>query len=145
MGHKNTNHASDLLALELNNVGIDGIAQPSKLGGVLYMSLHSADPGASGNQESSEADYFGYERVPIERSASVPKWTVANGRATNKDTIEFPICEGGSSVVTWFGLGTNKNGAGRLLRRGKIEGGGFTVSNNITPQAKPGTITIEES
>lgn len=48
---------------------------PSATAGSLYIALHTADPGAGGDQTTSEATYTSYARVGVVRSGS--GWTLA--------------------------------------------------------------------
>jgi hypothetical protein len=56
------------------NVGDAGGLQPSATAGNLYISLHTADPGADGDQTTSECAYTSYARVAVARSGA--GWTV---------------------------------------------------------------------
>lgn len=97
----------------LANVGDAGGLQPSAAAGNLYVSLHTADPGAAGTQTTSETGYGGYARVPVARTGAA--WTVAGTSVTNAALIGFPLCTGGSSTIAFWGIGTDNAGAGHLL------------------------------
>jgi hypothetical protein len=60
--------------LDFANIGDAGGLQNSATAGNLYVSLHTADPGAAGNQTTNECAYTSYARVAVERSAT--GWTV---------------------------------------------------------------------
>ena len=67
-----TTWANDLLkllfqAVLLANIADNAATSPLTL---LYISLHTADPGAAGAQNTSEAAYTGYARVAVARSAT---------------------------------------------------------------------------
>lgn len=79
----------------------------------LYVSLHTANPGASGSQTTSEATYTGYARVAVARTSG--GWTVTNQTVTPVTSITFPIGTAGSETITYFGIGTASSGAGQLL------------------------------
>ena len=79
----------------------------------LHVSLHTADPGESGDQTQSEAAYDGYARVPVTRDAN--GWTVTGDTAANASAVVFPACTGGASLVTHFAIGTAGAGPGTLL------------------------------
>jgi len=147
MGFKTTIHSGQLLIAELNTGAIPGISEPIKTGGKLFLALHSDDPGANGSQEAAEVRYVNYARVGIARDRFNRKWTINGGKATNVELISFPICQGGMVTAKFWSLGTDSKGPGKLLRRGKIidPKDGFSISNNITPQAPPNTLTIEEN
>jgi hypothetical protein len=115
---KTTNYADNLFKLFNTNIAYAGIGdapglQPSASPGDLYISLHTGDPGLTGSQLVNEASYTGYGRVAVARSAA--GWTVSTNQVTNFANITFNPCSGGSSLVTWFGLGTDSAGAGQLL------------------------------
>ena len=115
---KNTTYATNLLKLLFNNTAFAGVGdasglQPSGTAGSLYVSLHTADPGSAGSQNTSEASYTGYARVAVARSSG--GWTVSSGTVTNAGAITFGACTAGSSVVSYFGIGTDTSGAGQLL------------------------------
>ena len=61
--------------LAVANIGNAGGLQPSTVAGSLYVSLHTADPGAGGSQTTNEAAYTSYSRVGVARSSA--GWTVA--------------------------------------------------------------------
>lgn len=90
--------------------------------GNFYISLHTADPGVSGDQSTNETTYGGYARVLVGRAD--PNWEI--GGATfgqlveNSNPIAFNECISGSSTVTHFGIGTAATGAGTLLYRGTL-------------------------
>lgn len=69
-----------ILDLLFNNEAATGIGDaggllPSAAAGNLYVSLHTADPGAGGDQTTNEAAYTSYARVAVART--VAGWTVA--------------------------------------------------------------------
>ncbi|WP_057505443.1 phage tail fiber protein [Stenotrophomonas nitritireducens] len=107
-----------LAALIFNNAALTGIGDsggllPSAAAGVLYVSAHTADPGVGGTQSTSEANYTGYARVAVARTSA--GWTVAGANAKNAADVLLPEATGGSSNVTYFGIGTAASGAGKLL------------------------------
>jgi hypothetical protein len=110
----------------------------------LYVALHTADPGETGTQATSEATYGGYARVAVLRSGS--GWTVTNNAATNAATISFPACSSGTNTVTYASVGVASSGSTKLLYSGVIgtPSGGLAVSTGITPQFTAGQITFTE-
>lgn len=104
----------------------------------LYVSLHTADPGSGGAQTASECTYTGYARVAVARSDSA--WTVADGEAENASAIEFEQCTGGSNQATWFAVGTEASGTGRVVLRGQLSGGGLAISNGVKPRFAAGKL-----
>lgn len=108
----------------------------------IYISLHTADPTASGNQASNECTYTGYARVGIARDGS--GWTTASGESVSPQAaITFPPGTGGSGTAAFWGLGTDSSGGGELLYSGPISPS-IVTGNGVTPQLTSGS-TITES
>jgi len=119
----------NILKLILQNVDITDLARGAASAGNLYVSLHSADPGETGTQQTSEANYTSYGRVAVNRDTT--DWSVsANG--VNKVAITFPQATGGTTTATHFGIGTTSVGAGVLILSGTLSAT-LAVSNGITP------------
>lgn len=121
--------------IDFADVGDAAGLQNSATEGSLYVSLHTADPGEAGSQNTNEAGYTSYARVAVARN--VGGWTVASGQVTNAAQITFPTATGGSSAIGWWGVGTASSGAGVLLYYGALGTafqGCFTaaVSNTFT-------------
>jgi hypothetical protein len=120
-GGKGAVFDSDLLKLILNGATIAGIAENVPTPATqFYLSLHTADPGANGDQTTAEATYPGYARVPIDRSTA--GFTVNGTVATLTATMNFTICStwGSSETETWAAVGMASVGAGKILYRGPI-------------------------
>jgi hypothetical protein len=133
-----------LLNLIFKNTTFAGVGDATGLvgsstAGNLYISLHTADPGESGSQTTSESAYTSYARVAVARSGS--GWTVSGNSAVNAATISFPACTGSTSTVTHFGIGANSTGAGILLFSGALTSS-LAVSNGITPSFAASALTI---
>lgn len=78
-----------------------------------YISLHTANPGETGNQATSETAYTGYARVAVTRDGT--GWTVSSGQATNDAEIAFGQCTASpGSDITYVGIGTDSTGNGNL-------------------------------
>jgi len=118
----------------------DGL-QAAATAGNLYVSLHTADPGEGGSQNTSEADYTGYARVAVARSTA--GWTVATNEATNAAEIEFGACTAGSNTITYAAVGTSATGAGFILYSGALSSS-LAVSSGITPKIAAGELDITE-
>ena len=108
----------------------------------LYVSLHTADPGAGGAQNTSEAAYTGYARVAIARTTG--GWTISGETITNAATITFGASISGPEVETYVGIGTASSGAGVLLWFGQLTAS-LTVNNGITPSIAASALSITES
>lgn len=97
----------------------------------LYVSLHTASPGATGNQTTNEAAYTSYARVAVARNSG--GWTVTTNSVAPAATISFPAATGGTETETYFGIGTSSSGTGHLLYFGAISPT-IAVANGVTPQ-----------
>lgn len=146
---KTNTFESDLLLLLFNNtdIGLVGDAtglRGSTTAGSLYVSLHTADPGETGTQTTSEATYTSYARVAVARSGA--GWTVSGTAPTQvapAAAITFPACTGGTNTITHFGVGTDSAGAGKLLYKGTVTPN-ISVSTGVTPQLTTASTITED-
>jgi hypothetical protein len=136
-----------LLKLLLQNVawanfgdatGLRGSTTP----GVVYVGLHTADPGEAGNPTSNEATFIGYARASIARDTD--EWTVTNDTATNTNELAFAPCTAGSSTVTHFSISDASSGAGNWMLSGAL-GAPLNISAGITPRFAPAALTVTAS
>ena len=97
----------------------------------LYVSLHTADPGEGGNQQTNEATYTSYARVTVARSGS--GWTVSGNTATNAALVQFPQATGGTNSITHVAIGTAASGTGQIIAKGALSSP-LSVSSGIQPQ-----------
>jgi len=118
---KNTNFA---------NVGDATGLRGSSTAGSLYFSLHTADPGETGDQATNEIAYTDYARVAVARSGA--GFTVTADSVSPAANVSFPIGSGGSGTATHFGIGTASSGAGVLLYKGAITPN-IVTGSGITP------------
>lgn len=140
---KGATFSNDLLKLIFNATAIANVADNAASSPLtnLYVSLHTADPTASGNQTSSETSYTSYARVAVARSGS--GWTVTSNSLTPTATISFPACTGGTATITHFGIGTAATSTGKLLYSGTVSPS-ISVSSGVTPQLTTAS-TVTES
>lgn len=146
---KSNTWENDLLKLVFNNTTVSGLGDATGVvgssgAGSLYVSLHTGDPGETGDQTTSEATYTGYGRVAVSRDSS--GWTIsgtAPTQAANTSAVTFTQCSGGSNTITYIGVGTASSGAGKLLYSGVLSSS-LAVSNNITPSFASGQLQIQE-
>jgi hypothetical protein len=134
------------LKLLFQNVAIAEIGdaaglQPSAVAGFLYLSLHTADPRESGDQETNEAAYTSYARRAVARSGV--GWTVVGPVAANAAAEVWPVSTGGDEVITHWAVGTLVTGTGTLLASGKLPRP-LRVVTGIQPQVIIGAITYTE-
>lgn len=132
-----------LLSLLFNNTAWAGIGdagglQPSAAAGNLFVALHTADPGETGNQSTSEAAYTGYARVSVARSAG--GFTVSGNQVSNTATVQFGECTAGAATVTYFSVGVATSGATAILYRGALSAS-RAISAGITPLFNSGALT----
>lgn len=99
----------------------------------LYLSAHTADPGESGDQTTSEAAYGSYARVAIARSTL--GWTVdaTTGIVTPVATVNFPTPTSGSGTITHIGVGRDVSGTGYLYASGAVTPN-MVITVGVAPQ-----------
>lgn len=109
------------------------LIQGAATAGSFYIALHTANPGQTGSQTTSEAAYTGYARVAVARSSG--GWTVTGNNpitAENVAAVTFPACTAGSETETYFSFGQATSGAGIYYGYGALTSS-LAVSNGITP------------
>ena len=105
----------------------------------IYCSLHSSDPGATGNQTTNEIAYTGYSRVAVSRSGG---WTTATtGSSSPVSSISFPTGTGGTGTATFAALGTASNGTGSILWSGPMSPA-IVCGNGVTPTLTTGSSLV---
>ena len=130
MPAKSSTFSNDILNMVFNGITITGMNSddPGYLPN-LYVSLHTASPGA-GNQTTNEATYIGYQRIAVSKAGG---WTVGSNSASPTSTIVFPIAVSGTEVESYFAIGTDATGTGKILYFGAISPT-ISVAAGITPQ-----------
>lgn len=122
--------ANDLLKLLFNTTAISGLADNAASGALtnLQLSLHTADPGAGGNQGTSEVNYTGYSRLAVARGSG--GFTVTGATMNPTATLEFgEMTAGTNQTATHMCIGTASSGGGKVLFR-------FVLSPTV--ECKPG-------
>lgn len=139
---KGNTWSADMLKLLFQAVAVANIADNAGSSPLtsLYVSLHTANPGAGGNQTTSEAAYTGYARVAVARTTS--GWSISGETISPVSNIVFPAATGGSETETYFGIGTASSGAGVLLYSGTITPN-IVVSNGVTPELLAASTVVE--
>lgn len=107
----------------------------------LYVSLHTGDPGAAGNQSTSETGYTGYARVAVERTSG--GWTVSSNSVSPVADITFGACSAGTATITHWAVGTASTSAGKILYSGTVSPS-ISISEGVTPKLTTSS-TISES
>jgi hypothetical protein len=108
----------------------------------LYVSLHTADPGEAGSQNTSEIAYTSYARVAVPRTTG--GWSASTAGSTSPvSAITFPAGTGGSGTATFFGIGSLVSGAGVLYISGTVTPS-IVCGNGVTPSLTTATtITLD--
>jgi hypothetical protein len=144
-GEKGSGYANGLL-LAIFNADFSNLATFSLMRDAaspltqLWLSLHSADPTAAGNQSTNEVVYSSYARIGVARTSS--GFTVTTNSVALAATMNFPKCTGGTATATYFGIGTASSGTGYLLYAGPITPS-IAISNQVIPELTSGTIITE--
>ena len=139
--------AKAILSLYFENANHAGIGDAtglvgSTVPGSFYISLHTADPGETGDQTTNEATYTSYARVAVARSTAAWTAAVADPATVKNDAaISFPAATGGTNTITHFGIGTDASGVGTLLFSGALDAS-LAVSSGITPEYAINALTI---
>jgi hypothetical protein len=140
---KNNTASNGWLALLFNATTFANVANNASTSPLtnLYVSLHTADPTATGTQTSSEIAYTSYARVAVARTTG--GWTVGTATVSPVANISFPAGTGGSGTASFFGIGQNSSGAGALYYSGTVTPN-IVCGNGVTPILSTAT-TITES
>lgn len=118
---------NDVLLLIFNNTNIANIGDAtgvrgSTTAGSLYVALHTADPGETGDQSTNETTYTGYARVAVARSGV--GFTVSGTAPTqvvNAATVTFGASTVGTPTITHFSVGYEASGATKILVSGVLD------------------------
>lgn len=113
------------------NIGDGTGLRGSTTAGVFWLSLHSASPGAGGNQGTNEVSYGGYTRISVARTAG--GWVRTGDTINPAAQITFPVATSGTVTVTHGGIGTDSSGAGHLIYYGTITPN-ISVATGIEPK-----------
>lgn len=134
---------NNILKLLFNNTTWAGIGDATGIvgsgaAGSLYVSLHTADPGDTGNQTTNETAYTNYARVAVARTTG--GWTVTNDTVANTAAITFPECGATGATITHFAIGKAASGTGEIIVSGSLTAS-LAVSSGITPNFAAGQLT----
>jgi hypothetical protein len=141
---KSTTFCNDLMKLIFQAVAIANIADNAGAAPLtdLYLSLHTGDPGAGGNQLTNETTYSNYLRVSVVRSAL--GWTVSSNQASNTGLVQFAQCGVTGATITHVAVGTASSGAGKILYSGALNNQ-LAVAQLIQPQFSIGALVAQET
>jgi hypothetical protein len=146
---KSDTFESDLLKLIFNATAIANLADNAATSPNtnLYLALHTADPGDTGNQTTSEVAYTGYARKAVARTSG--GFTISGTSPTQAATAadnDFPPCgsdQTGTQSATYFSVGTASSGTGKILYSGSISPT-IVLNNGVTPRLSAGTKCTED-
>jgi hypothetical protein len=136
---KGNTFINDLLKLAFQATSIANIADNAASSPLtsLYLSLHTADPGAAGSQTTNETAYTNYARQAVSRSSS--GFTVSGQSVTLTSAVSFPAgATTDTDVIAYWGVGTASSSTGKLLYSGPIG----TYQGMATALASNDTLTI---
>lgn len=133
----------DLLFLNtaFTTVGDAGGLLPSATAGSLYFALHTADPGETATQTTSECSYGAYARVAVARSGA--GFSRTNNQITNVANIDFPEATSGTQTATHWTVGTASSGTGKVLYYGDLSPT-IAIVTGVVPRIKASTLNITE-
>lgn len=132
-----------MLRLIYNGTSIPNLADNAVVSPltVLYVRLHTADPGEAGDQSTNEVAYTGYAAVAVTRNGT--GWVVTGNSVSPVFGIEFPEMTGGvSGTATHASVGTAATGAGKIIHKGALTPS-IVYALGVTPRIK-NTSTITE-
>lgn len=140
---KSDTFENDLVKLIFNGTAIANLADNAASSPLtsLYVSLHTADPGESGTESTSEISYTGYARVAVARTSG--GFTVTGNSVSPAANIDFgEMTAGTGGTVTHFAIGVASTGATKILYSGTVTPN-LVVQTGVTPRLKS-TSTITE-
>lgn len=134
----------DLLKLIFNGTPIPNLADNASTAPAtnLYLALHTADPGESGVQTTSEVNYTGYARVPVSRTAA--GWVVTGNSVSPAAAVEFgEMVSGTPGTAVYASIGVAQSGTGKILYRGALTPAvNYTVG--VVPRLRTTSTITEE-
>ncbi len=119
-------------------IGDAGGLRGSVTAGNLYIATFTVAPGEA--VAGTEANYTGYARVAVPRSAG--GFTIAGNVASNAAAITYGPCTAGSNTLVAFAVMTALSG-GSMLFWGDLSAP-LNVSAGITPEFATGALSITE-
>ena len=143
---KSDTFEADILKLIFNATAIANLADNAATAPftTLGMALHTADPGETGTQTTSEATYTSYARVNVARTSG--GWTISGTSPTQASpvaNIDFPACTGGTNTITHASVGPNAGGAGKIFYSGTVTPN-ISVATGVTPRLTTASTVTED-
>ncbi|HEX4843183.1 MAG TPA: hypothetical protein VFV57_05890 [Limnobacter sp.] len=147
---KSNTFETELLQLIFQNTGIANIGDATGLrgstaAGLLYIALHTADPGEAGTATTSEISYTGYARQGLARNSA--NFPVSAGVMSLGVNVDFPEMTGGTGgTVTHWSVVKEVSGASVILYSGTVTPNQIIATGVIprlkgTPSGTPSTVT----
>lgn len=141
---KSRDFSGDFLRLFFNATTMTGLAQnatSSPLGDVFF-ALHTADPGSTGNQSTSEVSYTSYTRMGVARTSAT--FVVSGNTVRLVADLDFPASTGGAAAsAAFFSIGKGSAGATQIMYSGTLSPQ-IPISSGATPRINAGTIITED-
>ena len=134
---------NDFLKLTFQGTAIANIADNAATSPLtnLFVAMHTADPGETGTQSTSEATYTGYARVSVARTSG--GWTVTANSVSPVANIDFGACTAGTNTITHWSVGVASSGATKLLYSGTVSPS-ISVSSGVTPRLTTASTVTED-
>lgn len=141
---KSDTFENDVLKLIFNATAIANIADNAASSPLtnLQLGLHSADPGDTGTQATSELAYTGYARVAVARTSG--GFTVTGNSVSPVADATFGTATGGTMVpATHASIGVASSGATKYLYSGTLSPN-VTISSGVAPVIAAGSTVTED-
>lgn len=141
---KGNTFENDFLKLVFNATAIANIADNAGTSPLtnLYVSLHTADPGETGDQTTNEISYTGYARVAVARTTG--GWTVTNNSVSPVANITFgEMTAGTGGTVTHVAVGTAASSTGKILWYGTVDPD-IVVTTGVIPEITTSSTITED-
>jgi hypothetical protein len=129
---KTNAYETSVLGILFNATAIANVADNAATAPLtsLYVSLHTATPDETGNQQTNECTYTSYARVAVARTSG--GWTITGNSVSPTANITFPAATGGIETATHFGIGSDATGTGNLYYYGTVTPN-ISISSGVTP------------
>lgn len=140
---KSNTFENDLLALIFNATPIANIADNAASAPLanLYVALHLANPGETGDQTTSECSYTSYARVAVARTSG--GWTVTDSSVSPASAITFPTATAGSQTASYASIGVAASGASKILYSGALSPT-IAIATGVTPTLTTSSTITED-
>ena len=145
---KGNTFENDLLKLIFNATAIANIADNASVSPLadLYWALHTADPGETGDQTTSEATYTSYARVAVARIIGGMTASTA-GSTSPVANVDFPAATGPTLptvvAITHFSIGVASSNTSKILYSGTVTPN-INVSNGVQPRLTTASAITED-